>query len=213
LNQLLRWIKPREQAFFEILEASAANVREAAHCFDQELRTNDTSHWVELRRQMNDFEHRGDEFTASILGKLDTTFVTPIEREDILALAHALDDVVDDLDVIAERLVLYHVEGIRESYLEISSQVVAGCSLLAQLINRLRDMPKPQEIRPQIREIHDLENQVDAIYHAALAEIFNDGLAPVELLKWKELLDILEAAMNRIKHAARVIGSTAMKNA
>ena len=212
LNSLMRWIKPHEQIFFDLLEASAANVLEAARHFDRELRTEDPAHWAELRRQMKALEHKGDELTSDILQRMDSTFVTPIEREDILALAHALDDVVDDLDVISERLVLYRVGAIRESFLEISSEVVEGCSLLAQLINRLRKMPNPQEIRPMIREIHDLENRVDAIYHTALAEIFHDGLSPVELMKWKELLDILESAMDRIEHAARVVGSTAMKN-
>ena len=212
LNSLMRWIKPHEQLFFDLLEASAANVLEAARHFDQELRTEDPANWAELRRQMKALEHKGDEITSDILQRTDTTFVTPIEREDILALAHALDDVVDDLDVISERLVLYHIGKIRASFLEISSEVVEGCSLLTQLVKRLRSMPKPQEIRPLIRDVHELENRVDAIYHTALAEIFHDGLTAVELLKWKELLDILESAMDRIEHAARVVGSTAMKN-
>jgi uncharacterized protein len=212
LNSLMRWIKPHEQIFFDLLEASAANVLEAARYFDGELRTADPAHWAELRRQMNIFEHQGDEHTRSLLEKMDTSFVTPIEREDLLALAHALDDVVDHLDVIAERLVLYRIDKIRPSLMEISSEVVEGCSLLSQLVIRLREMPKPQEIRPMIRDIHDLENRVDAIYHTALAEIFQDGLSAVELMKWKELLDILETAMDRIEQAARVVGSTAMKN-
>lgn len=212
LNSLMRWIKPHEQIFFDLLEASAANALAAARLFDRGLRTEDPANWAELRRQLKALEHQGDEITSSILEKMDTTFVTPIEREDLLALAHALDDVVDCLDVIAERLVLYRVEVIRETFLEISSLVVEGCGLLDQLLRRLRSMPRPQDIRPVIRDIHDLENRVDAVYHTALAEIFHDGLTPVELMKWKELLDILESAMDRIEHAARVVGSTAMKN-
>ncbi len=212
LNSLMRWIKPNEQVFFDLLDASAANVLEAARLFDRELRTEDPAHWAELRRQMKTLEHKGDEISSKILEKMDTTFVTPIEREDLLALTHALDDVVDDLDVIAERLVLYRIGKIRDPFLEISSEVVEGCVALDQLIRRLRNMTDTQSIRSQIREIHDLENRVDAIYHTALAEIFSDGLEPVELMKWKELLDILESAMDRIQHAARVVGSTVMKN-
>lgn len=212
LNSLIRWIKPHEQVFFDLLESSAANVLQAAHVFDAGLREGDPGEWAELRRLLNDLEHQGDEFTRGILEKLDTSFVTPIEREDLLALAHALDDVLDDLDVIAERIVLYRIDRIRPAFLEISSEVVEGCGLLNQLVLRLRDMPKPVEIRPMVREIHDLENRVDGIYHTALAEIFQDGLSPVELMKWKELLDILETAMDRIGHAARVVSSTVMKN-
>jgi hypothetical protein len=212
LNSLMRWIKPNEQIFFDLLDAAAANVLESARLFDRELRTKDPAHWAELRRQMKALEHKGDEISSKLLERMDTTFVTPIEREDLLALTHALDDVVDDLDVIAERLVLYRIGKIREPFLEISSQVVEGCVLLDQLIHRLRNLSETQSIRAQIREVHNLENRVDAIYHTALAEIFNDSLDPVELIKWKELLDILESAMDRIQHAARVVGSTVMKN-
>lgn len=212
LNSLMRWVKPQEQIFFDLLERSAANVLEAAHTFDRELRSEDPAHWADFRRAMKEYEHKGDEITSDLLQRMDTTFVTPIEREDLLALAHSLDDVLDDLDVIAERIVLYRVADIREAFLEISSEVVGGCSLLNRLVIELRKMPSPQSIRPMIRQIHDLENRVDAIYHTALAEIFNDGLDAVELMKWKELLDILESAMDRIEHAARVVGSTAMKN-
>ena len=212
LNSLMRWLKPQEPVFFDLLEASAANVLEAARLFDRELRTEDPRRWAELRRQMKVLEHKGDEFTHEILQKMDATFVTPIEREDMLALTHALDDVLDHLDVIAERLVLYRIQTPRTSFMEISSEVVEACTLLSELVKRLRDMPSPREIRPKIREIHDLENSADAVYNAAPAEIFQDGLSAVELMKWKELLDILEAAMNRIKRAARVVGSTAMKN-
>lgn len=212
LNSLMRWIKPHEQIFFDLLEGAAANVLEAARLFDVGLQGGDFAQRAELRRQMNVYEHKGDEFTRGILERLDTTFITPIEREDLLALAHALDDVVDHLDVVAERLVLYRIEHVRPFLMEISSEVVEGCGLLDKLIRRLREMPKPQEIRPMIRDIHDLENRVDAIYHSALAEIFQDGLSAVDLMKWKELLDILETAMDRIEHAARLVGSTAMKN-
>ena len=212
LNSLIRWIKPHEQIFFDLLEASSANVLQAARVFDAGLREGNPGEWAGLRRRLNDLEHQGDEFTRGILEKLDTSFVTPIEREDLLALAHALDDVLDDLDLITERIVLYRIEKIRPSFLEISSQVVEGCGLLDRLVLRLRNMPRPLEIRPTIRAIHDLENQVDGIYHTALAEIFQDGLSPVELMKWKELLDILETAMDRIGHAARVVSSTSMKN-
>jgi hypothetical protein len=212
LNSLMRWIKPHEQIFFDLLEASSGNVLAAARHFDAEVRSEDPSRWADLRRQMNIFEHKGDDCTSSILERMDTTFVTPIEREDLLALAHALDDVVDHLDVVTERLVLYRIGTLRPSLLEISSELVEGCALLDQLVRQLRVMPKITEVRPLCRDIHDLENRVDAIYHAALAEIFHDGLSAVDLMKWKELLDIVETAMDRVEQAARVVSSTVMKN-
>lgn len=211
-SSLLTWLKPHEQIFFDLLEASIANAVEASRWFDQELRTGDSSRWKALRQKMKDYEHQGDEITHELLDRLDHTFVTPIEREDILALAHALDDVVDDLDRIADRLVIYRVQAIRLPFLEISSVVLEGCVELKSLVGSLRNMGDVAGARRRILVVNELENRADAIYHVGLGELYQDGLDAVELIKWKELLDTLETAMDRIDRAAKVVGSTIMKN-
>ena len=198
--------------FFDLLEESAGNAYQAAQLFDREVRANNPERWPGLRREMDDFEHAGDLLTQKLIDRLNQTFVTPIERDDILHLTHALDDVVDRLDAVCERLVLYRIGQIRPAVMEISSLAVEGCQELVHLVRSLRDMSNTKDIRLRIRRVTNLENRVDAIYHTALAEIFQDGLSPVELMKWKELLDILETAMDRIGHAARVVSSTSMKN-
>ena len=213
LNSLVRWLKPREMVFFDLLEASAQNVLEGAKLFDQEIRIEGTADWTEFRRQMKTLEHKGDEITHEIIERLDKTFVTPIEREDILHLAHALDDVLDDLDAIADRLVLYNVHTMRAPFMEIAALNVMGCEELLWLVHSLRNMSDPEEIRKHIRKVSQLENQVDGIYHSALSALFNNLTDAIELIKWKELLDTLEAAVDRIDHAAKVVGSTVMKNA
>lgn len=213
LNSLIRWLKPRELVFFDLLGASAANVLEAAKLFDREVRNEGTTDWVEFRRKMKDLEHKGDEITHEIIERLDKTFVTPIEREDILTLAHALDDVLDDMDAIADRIVLYNVVTMRAPFKEIVSLSVSGCEQLVWLVNSLRNMSDPEDIRKHIRKVNQLENQVDALYHSALSGLFTNITDAIELIKWKELLDTLEAAVDRIDHAAKVVGSTVMKNA
>jgi len=213
LNSLIRWLKPRELVFFDLLEASAENVLEGAKLFDREIRVEGVTDWTEFRRKMKNLEHKGDEITHDIIERLDKTFVTPIEREDILTLAHALDDVLDDLDAIADRLVLYKVQTMREPFKEIASLNVSGCEELLWLVRSLRNMSNPEEIRKHIRVVNSLENQVDALYHSALSGLFSNITDAIELIKWKELLDTLEAAVDRIDHAAKVVGSTVMKNA
>ena len=136
LNAILRWLKPHEMVFFDLLEGSAENIYQATLHFDREIRTGDNSRWPELRRQMKEYEHTGDEFTHQIIDRLDKTFVTPIEREDILALAHALDDVVDLLDAICERIVLYRIGDIDPAVMEISSLASGG--------RPRADLPHPQ---------------------------------------------------------------------
>lgn len=213
LNSLLRWLKPREMVFFDLLDESAANGLEAARAFEEGLRSMGPAQLSELRRRMKAYEHKGDEATHQILERLNSTFVTPIEREDIQSLAHALDDVVDDLDRIAERLVLYEIQEIRPALLELVSHVVTGCEHLVFLIHSLRSMNEVEAIRNRIREVNALENRVDGIYHTSLAAVFREVKDPIELIKWKELLDTVECAVDRIDAAAQAVGSAVMKNA
>jgi len=213
LNAVIRWLKPREMVFFDLLDEAAANVLASAQLFDQGLRSGDSSTWADLRREMKDLEHKGDELTHDILDRLNLTFVTPLEREDIMELAHALDDVVDKLDAVAERFVLYRIESVLPSALELSNLAVEGAVEVVVLIRSLRTMSDGKEISRRIRHVHTLENKADSVYHTALAQIFEDPKDPILLIKWKEILDILEQATDDIKRVAQVVGSTMMKNA
>jgi hypothetical protein len=213
LNALMRWLKPREMVFFDLLEAATANAYQAAQLFDREIRSGDPERFAELRRQMKDLEHAGDDLTHEIIDRLNHTFVTPIEREDILHLAHAIDDVVDRIHSVCERLILYRIGHVMPAVTEISSLMVEGAGELVHLIKSLRNMSNQKEIRDRIRRVHALENKADSIYHAALAQIFEDPKDPIELVKWKELLEKIEDATDKIELVAKVIGSTVMKNA
>ena len=213
LNAILRWLKPHEMVFFDLLEASVSNANEAAKLFDREIRLNEPSRWAELRREMSDMEHKGDEITHRLIDRLDKTFITPIEREDILALTHSLDDVVDLLDSLSERLVLYRIGAVPNTITEISSIIVEASNELVFLITSLRTMSDTKSIRQHIRRVHSLENQADSVYHAALSELFKDPKDPIELFKWKELYDQIENTTDRIELVAKVVGSTVMRNA
>ncbi len=213
LNALMRWLKPREMVFFDLLEEATANVLAAAQLFDRGMRSGGPSTWADLRREMKELEHKGDELTHEIVDRLNQTFVTPIEREDILALAHALDDVVDKLDAVTERFVLYRIGNVMPAAMELGSVTVEGCQELVPLIKSLRTMSDVKDIRTRIRHVHVLENKADSVFHAALAQIFEDPKDAIELIKWKEILDYIEDATDRIELVAQVVGSTVMRNA
>ncbi|HET8902125.1 MAG TPA: DUF47 family protein [Holophagaceae bacterium] len=213
LNSLMRWMKPREMVFFDLLEGAAVNILDAAQLFDRELRSGDATRFAELRRQMKDLEHVGDELTHQIIDRLNQTFVTPIEREDILELAHCMDDVADCLDAVCERLVLYRIDRIMPAAMELSSVIVEGAQDLVKLVGSLRRMDNVAEIRTRIRHVHVLENKADSLYHGALAQIFESPKDPIELMKWKEILETIEEATDRIERVAQSVGSTVMRNA
>jgi hypothetical protein len=213
LNALLTWLKPREMVFFDLLEGATANLSAAAQLMDRELRTEDPSRFPELRRVMKEMEHRGDELTHEIIDRLNQVFVTPIEREDILELTHAIDDVLDRLDTVTERLVLYKIQHLKPAIMQLSSNLVEGTGELVHLIKSLRTMSDIKDIRTRIQHCHVLEGQADSAYHAALAQIFENPSDPIELIKWKELLSFMEDATDRVELVAQVVGSTVMKNA
>lgn len=213
LNALMSWLKPREMVFFDLLEAAVANVYQAGQLFDREIRSGDPERFAELRRQMKDLEHTGDDLTHQIIDRLNHTFVTPLEREDILSLAHAIDDVVDRIHAVCERILLYRISHVLPAITEMSSIIVEGSGELIHLVKSLRDMSNQKEIRDRIRRVHALENKADSIYHAALAQLFEDPKDPIELIKWKELLEQMEHATDKVELVAKVVGSTVMKNA
>jgi predicted phosphate transport protein (TIGR00153 family) len=213
LNALMRWLKPREMVFFDLLEAAASNAYQASQLFDLEIRTGDPVRFAELRRQMKDLEHAGDDITREIMDRLNHTFVTPIEREDIMELAHALDDVVDKIHAVCERLILYRISHVMPAVTEMSSIIVEGSGEILHLIRSLRNMTNQKEIRDRIQRVHTLENKADSIYHAGLAQIFENPKDPIELIKWKELLEQIEDATDKIELVAKVVGSTVMRNA
>lgn len=213
LNAVMRWLKPKEMVFFDLLESAAGNAYQSAQLFDREIRSGDPARFAELRRQSKDLEHIGDDFTHQIIDRLNHTFVTPIEREDILALAHAIDDVVDRIHSVCERLILYRISHVMPAMTEISSIIVEGAGEILHLIRSLRNMSNTKEIGDRIRRVHALENKADSVYHAGLAQIFEDPKDPIELMKWKELLEKIEDATDKIELVAKVVGSTVMKNA
>lgn len=214
LNSLINWLKPREMIFFDMLEASVGNLLEASKLFEREfISRSHPSQWSDLRRQMKDLEHVGDEITHNIVDRLNRTFVTPIDRDDLLALAHALDDVVDCIDGVCERLVLYKITTIMPLAVQLAHMAVLGSEQLMLLIHSLRNMSNTKTINDQIQTCMELENQADTIFNQALAEIFEDPKDPIDLIKWKEILSLLEDATDRIELVSKVVSSTVMRNA
>ena len=213
LNAIARWLKPREMFFFDLLEKSADNLSESIRFFHGELLVNDPARWDGLRRQMKAYEHIGDDINREIIDRLDQTFVAPIERDDILHLSNALDDVLNRVDAVSEKLVLYRVEQIKPFVLEIAKLLIDGASELRFLMRSLRSMTNVKEMRNRIRRVQQIESQVDAIYNASMGNLFATTADAIELIKWKEIIKDLEDASDSIALVAKVVGSTITKNA
>jgi uncharacterized protein len=205
---------PRNEAFFDEFAAAAANAVEAAGLLGEVVGNGaDASRQV---NRMRDLEHRGDEITHRIFNALNSTFVTPLDREDIQSLAAELDDFVDDLEETAQRIHLYRLPEAPEPARLFVRILQEQAQCLADAMPLLEDVGKNAAgLREAVVEIHRLENEADDALDHTLASIY-DGIDDiptlVHRLQWRELFALLENATDRAEDVADVLEGIVLKN-
>jgi predicted phosphate transport protein (TIGR00153 family) len=202
-------ISNRAEAFFDLFTESAENLRTAAELLQDMIRDYRD---IELKAQrIADREHEGDEVTHAIIRLLNTTFVTPMDREDIYQLATALDDVMDAIEAVSDLFVLHRIEApLPEMQAQIDVLVLAAGQTeqaLAALPNMRREQLEPYWI-----EINRLENEGDRLYRRAIADLFSGEHRAMDVLKWKEVIENLEEALDGLENVANIIESTVLKH-
>ena len=161
--------------------------------------------------RMRDLEHACDEVTAEIYSLANRTFVAPIEREDIVALASSLDDVVDLAEEVSDKLELYRVRVVTEPAKAIGERLASAGVVLARALDRMDSFSDMDEPRA---EIHRLENEGDRMHREALAQLFSDDRTPAtQVVKWKDIYDLLEQTMDKCESVANLLFTIAIKNA
>lgn len=203
---------PREEAFFDLFEQLCDKLVAAAHLLVETVEHFDQLHQNALR--MERLEHDGDQVVHEIMARLSRTFITPLDREDIHRLASALDDVLDHIEATTERLVIYKVNQATEPARQFASVIIRQVDEIARMMQRLRKLDY-KDVSPHCIEINRLENEADRVLREALADLFNNGdhTPPLEILKWRDLYEIMEAATDRAEDVADVFESIALKNA
>jgi uncharacterized protein len=203
-------ISNRAEAFFELFIESAENLRTAAELL-QDLIADYRD--VELKAQrIADREHEGDEVTHAIIRRLNTTFVTPMDREDIYSLATALDDVVDAIEAVADLFVLHRIEAPRPEMVAQIDVLVRAAIQTEQALGALQDMDR-DKLEPYWIEINRLENEGDRLYRRAVADLFSGDHKAMDVLKWKEVIENLEEALDGLENVANIIESIILKHA
>jgi predicted phosphate transport protein (TIGR00153 family) len=202
---------PRQEAFFDLFEQQAETVNKGAHCLAELL--SNFKNIEDVAFKLKATEHDGDEIAHEIIRKLNTTFVTPLDREDIHSLASALDDILDYIETASDRMALYEVKEPTEASIKLSAILAKSTELTLQAVRGLRDMKNAKAIRDVCVEINRLENQGDQVNRAALAELFKMTDKPVEALKWREIYGHIETAIDKCEDVAEIIESTLLKNA
>jgi len=199
---------PRETRFFEMFSEMANNLTEGAKLLKAILQDmKDVESRVE---QLKTIEHRGDEMTHDILTRLNQTFITPFDREDIHKLASSLDDVLDFVHAAGERLVMYKITEFVPSAPQLADVIVRQSDQLCRAVEHLE---KKNNVLQYCVEINRLENEADRIASMALGQLFETETNPIALIKKKELYEVLETATDKAEDAANVIESVVVKSA
>ena len=197
---------PRERRFYDLFRQQGVLVSAALAELSKSLLEGRSRH-----PRMRDLEHECDRVTAEIYALANRTLVAPIEREDIVALASSLDDVVDLAEEVSDKLDLYRVVAVTEQAKAIGECLASAGVELARTLDDLESLSDMEEPRA---EMHRLENEGDHLHRVALAELFADDRTPAtELVKWKDLYDLLEQTMDRCEQVANLLSTIAIKNA
>jgi predicted phosphate transport protein (TIGR00153 family) len=199
---------PRETKFFDMFVEDARNVLGAARLLEQFFRNYDDRE--RLASQLLDAEHLGDQISHDIGHKLESTFVTPFDREDIHALISRLDDILDLIEEVADTCILYNIDAPTPPAIEQAEIIVRQCEQLAQGLAKLRHF---KGVEPFWIEVHRLENEGDRIARKAVAELFKHGQEPMDVIKWKDVYALLEDAIDSAEDAANVIERIVVKHA
>ncbi|MES2209110.1 MAG: DUF47 family protein [Chloroflexota bacterium] len=199
---------PREERFFDLFAEDAANVLGAARLLEAMLRSYDV---LERRAgEIRDAEHRGDELSHEIGHRLEATFVTPFDREEIHALISGLDDVLDFVEEVADTFVLYRIDAPTAVAIQQASIIVRQCEQLHEALTHLRGF---RGLEKYWIEVHRLENEGDQLARQAIADLFSGGGDPLEVIKWKEVYALLEATIDKCEDVANIIERITIKHA
>jgi uncharacterized protein len=199
---------PRDSIFFELFIEAGQNTLQAARLLDQMMGS-----WPDdsgLGREILKAEQEGDRITHDIIQRLNSTFVTPIDREDIYGLATRMDDIVDYTEEAADFLGLYQIEAPMAQSQALTKVLVGACEQLAAGLENLRGF---KDLERYWIEIHRLENEGDRISRDAVASLFSNGIDPMVVIRWKDMFAVLENAIDATETAAQILEGIVIKNA
>jgi predicted phosphate transport protein (TIGR00153 family) len=207
LALLERALRGRDDAFFDLLQASAENAAEAAEQLKLLLQSYPDGH--DAAQHIHELERAGDEITHEIVQRLNKEVATPIDRKDILELAGVLDDITDYINEVADYLTLYKVEA---SFLQANAMADVLVDATRQLTFAVQKAVRFESIREHAHEVHRLENEGDRLVRRAIAALFIDGIDPLVVIRWKDIFERLEDAIDSTERAAFVLESVVIKN-
>lgn len=213
LDQLIRKLLPKDDKFFSLLEESTQNLVKAGKVMQELVLTEKKDDIVVLINQIHDLEHEGDSVTHRIFSELNSTFVTPIDPEDIHTLASSLDDIMDHMDGSAGRFALYKLKNWPSRMVELVDILKKSIDELHHGVCLLRNMQQFQELQKVFLKVNEYENDADDVFERAIAELFENEKNPIQIIKLKEIYVGLETATDKCEDVANVLEGIVIKHA
>jgi uncharacterized protein len=198
---------PRDEAFFPLFDQAAANLAESARMLRDLMEDFEDVH--AKHKQINDCERRGDELTTAILRRLDASFVTPFDREDIHALTEQIDDVVDDIQAVSELLLLHDVDEPLDEVKELTEILVKAADANVILISKLA---KLRGLETELELIDRLESEADRVYRRSVAHLFSGDFNAFDVLRWKDIVEAIEESVNGVEKVTDIVEGIALKH-
>jgi predicted phosphate transport protein (TIGR00153 family) len=202
---------PKEMVFFDLFEEAAKNAHQGALALVDLLE--DFRNVPEKVRKIKDIEHAGDRITHTTIEKLNQTFITPLDREDVHELISRIDDIIDLIDSAVARMHLYKIDKPTEDAKALARVLVSATKIILELLPKMRNLKLSSSLLQNCIEIHTQENEGDRIQQHALASLFENGHDPIFIIKWKDIYEELESATDRCEDVANVIEGIVLKNA
>lgn len=206
---MLKRLLPQEYEFFDYFEKAADHAVEAAKVLLKITQNYDNAD--PLARELGAIEHACDDVAHMTMERLNKTFITPLDREDIHALILKIDDVVDLIEAAANRMTFFRVGKPTEHAVNLAKQIVRGCELMTQAVHEMRFPKKYDVVLKHCIAIHEVENAGDDIFHEALAELFNTETDAIKVIKWKEIYETMELVTDRCEDVANVLQGVIVK--
>lgn len=208
---MLRYLVPARTEFFELFSRSAEISVQAAMALQAMIEGGGDA--PAQAQAITDLENDGDKVVHEIMDQLNRTFVTPLDREDIAALAHSLDDVLDMIEEAASDLIIYHVGSPTPAARQLAGLIRAAAEKMRDAILILRNRKLRDRVLRFCVEINSVENEADSVLRAALGNLFNDSLPVLDVIKWRTIYEVLEDATDRAEDVANILEGIVLKNA
>ncbi len=199
---------PREDEYFVLLSQMTEKIQDGSNALVEMMQTR-RENFETYTKRIKDIEHECDELSHKVTIKLNKSFITPFDREDIFTLSVALDDVMDYIDAGARAIVMYDIREINDHAKHLAKVIQ---SLAIEVNAAVSMLSKPDGMNQNIVEIHRLENEADDVYFRAIGELFHNEIDPLTLIKWKELYEILENATDRCESVANIVEGIILKH-